>query len=103
MSKSDSYYILSEEHTDQKRTKKEREKARKLKKTQWWLTKLNEGICHYCQSKFPPNQLTMDHIVPLARGGRSNPGNIVPACLNCNQDKSLDTPVDQLLKKISEE
>ena len=102
-SDSDDYYILSDENADPKRIKREREKARKLKKSQWWLNQTNRGICHYCQNKFSPSQLTMDHVVPLARGGQSNPGNIVPACQTCNRDKKLHTPVDEILKKIERE
>jgi 5-methylcytosine-specific restriction protein A len=45
--------------------------------------------------------LTLDHVVPLARGGKSQPGNVVPACKSCNREKSLDTPVDRLLKEIA--
>jgi 5-methylcytosine-specific restriction endonuclease McrA len=29
----------------------------------------------------------MDHVVPLALGGRSNKGNLVPACKECNTKK----------------
>lgn len=94
------YYVLSEADTDPTRVRKEREKARKLKKSQWWLTRLNAGICHYCQGRFKPSELTMDHIVPIARGGSSSPGNVVPACKPCNRDKKLDTPVDELLRKM---
>jgi 5-methylcytosine-specific restriction endonuclease McrA len=31
--------------------------------------------------------LTMDHVVPIVRGGRSNKGNLVPACKPCNDAK----------------
>lgn len=103
MSDKNDYYLLENSNVDPKRLKREREKARKLKKSQWWLNQLNRGICHYCEKKFPPSYLTMDHIVPLARGGESKQGNIVPACKDCNQNKKLDTPVDQILKKIREE
>ena len=84
---------------DKKHVTNEREKAKKLKKTAWWLDKLNKGICHYCEKKFNRDELTMDHIVPVARGGTSTKGNIVPACRACNASKRLDTPVEQLLKK----
>lgn len=85
---------------DKKHIAKEREKARKLKKSQWWLDKLNQGLCHYCGKKFGAAELTMDHVVPVARGGTSSPGNIVPACKACNASKKLTTPVEELLKKI---
>jgi 5-methylcytosine-specific restriction endonuclease McrA len=100
MPKNTHYYSLSFDDTDPKRLKKEREKARKLKSSQWWMDQLNRGICQYCGQRFAPSQLTMDHLVPLARGGTSSKGNIVPACLKCNQSKKLDTPVDQILKEL---
>ncbi len=94
------YYVLDAEDADPRRIKQEREKARKLKKTQWWLDQLNRGVCHYCGRKFPAAQLTMDHVVPLARGGTSTKGNIVPACRDCNRDKRLETPVASSLKQL---
>ncbi|OFZ18153.1 MAG: HNH endonuclease [Bdellovibrionales bacterium GWB1_55_8] len=97
----DDFYILDPSATDPARIRREREKARKLRKSQWWLRLVNRGICHYCERKFPPKELTMDHVVPLARGGLSTPGNIVPACSECNRDKKLHTPADQALEKLS--
>jgi len=94
------YYELDPEHTDPARLKREREKARKLRKSNWWVALVNRGVCHYCEKKFAPKDLTMDHVVPLARGGTSTQGNIVPACRECNRDKKLETPVERLLKKL---
>jgi 5-methylcytosine-specific restriction endonuclease McrA len=67
--------------------RRERERARELRRSQWWKRKRASGLCHYCGSRFPPRSLTMDHIVPLIRGGRSNKGNVVPACKACNVKK----------------
>ena len=97
------YYELNPEHTQPERIKKEREKARKLRKTQWWLDQLNRGICHYCGKSFPGGKLTMDHVVPLARGGESSRGNIVAACAECNRDKKLETPVDKIMATWGED
>lgn len=83
--------------------KKEREKARKLKKSQWWQNKINEGVCHYCHQKFSRDELTMDHIVPLSRGGKSTKSNIVPCCKNCNNEKKYLTPAEIILNKMKEE
>lgn len=88
---------------DPRRMKREREKAKRLKKSDWWQRKLREGICHYCEKHFKPNQLTMDHLVPLARGGSSTYGNIVPCCKECNQNKKLKTPAEELLEQIKSE
>jgi 5-methylcytosine-specific restriction endonuclease McrA len=44
----------------------------------------------------------MDHIVPIARGGRSTKGNVVAACKECNTAKKQRLPMewDQYLKEI---
>jgi 5-methylcytosine-specific restriction protein A len=94
----DPYFLLDPAHLDPARIKKERQKAQDLKKTQWWLDRLNQGVCHYCGNKFKRTELTMDHVVPLARGGTSSKGNIVPSCRNCNQKKKLGIPVERLFR-----
>jgi 5-methylcytosine-specific restriction protein A len=97
------YHELNASHTDPGRIKREREKARELRKTQWWRDQLNRGICHHCGKKFASEQLTMDHLVPLARGGTSAKGNIVCSCRSCNQDKKLEMPVDSLFEQLERE
>ena len=99
----DDYYFLDPKNTNPKRIRAEREKARELRKTQWWKQKLSVGICHYCGENFAPQLLTMDHLVPLARGGESTKNNLVVACKECNAKKKLQTPVDELLKQIEDE
>ncbi|TCK62499.1 HNH endonuclease [Seleniivibrio woodruffii] len=79
---------------DDRHIKKEKEKARELRQKQWWKNKLAEGVCHYCGEKFPPSELTMDHIVPIARGGTSTKGNVVPACKECNNKKKYLLPIE---------
>jgi 5-methylcytosine-specific restriction protein A len=100
MGSDDEFYFLNQKDTDPKRLKAERDKARELRKTPWWKEKLRAGLCHYCQKVFRPAELTMDHLVPLARGGRSVKNNLVPACKSCNSGKKLATPVDLLLREI---
>jgi 5-methylcytosine-specific restriction endonuclease McrA len=51
--------------------RKEKDKARKLRASRWWRQKKGRGICFYCEGEVPANELTMDHIVPLIRGGKS--------------------------------
>ena len=79
---------------------RERQKAKELRKTQWWKNEIAKGICHYCGGKFPPETLTMDHIVPISRGGKSNKGNIVVCCKECNSNKKYLTPAEILLKAM---
>ena len=52
---------------DEKHIAREREKARELRRSSWWKNELAKGICHYCGGHFPPDELTMDHIVPVVR------------------------------------
>ncbi len=82
---------------------KERAKARELRRTNWWRALVQKGICHYCGGKFPPSELTMDHVVPLSRGGRSTKGNIVPCCKECNNGKKYTMPVDEILTELDRE
>lgn len=74
--------------------KAERHKARQLRETQWWKRRLAKGVCHYCGCRVSSRQLTMDHIVPIARGGRSTKGNVVPACKECNNKKKQLLPME---------
>jgi 5-methylcytosine-specific restriction endonuclease McrA len=74
--------------------KKEKEKARLLRKKRWWKELIAKGECYYCKKKIPPNELTMDHIVPLIRGGKSTKGNIVPCCKECNNKKRYMLPIE---------
>ncbi len=77
---------------DESTIRAERRKARELRKTRWWQQTTAPGICHYCQHKFSVKELTMDHIIPLSRGGRSTKGNLVPCCKECNTAKKTDMP-----------
>ena len=67
--------------------RRERAKARELRRSPWWKRRVAAGRCHYCGKQVPPQELTMDHVVPLIRGGRSTKGNLVPACKDCNTRK----------------
>ncbi len=67
--------------------KKEKAKARELRHSLWWRQQVGKGRCHHCHLSFLPEYLTMDHLVPLARGGKSNKKNCVPACKECNTKK----------------
>jgi 5-methylcytosine-specific restriction endonuclease McrA len=95
-------YFVTE--VDEEEIKKEKEKARKFRATQWWKRKRAKGLCHYCGRKVPVRELTMDHIVPIIRGGRSTRGNVVPACKDCNNKKKYMLPLEweEYLEKLGE-
>lgn len=79
---------------DEAEIRRERGKAQELRKSGWWQRKIGAGLCHYCGQRFPPKELTMDHLVPLGRGGKSSKGNLVPACKTCNTMKSTMLPLE---------
>lgn len=79
---------------DEADIKRERNKAREMRNSQWWKRRCAKGLCYYCGQKIAPTQLTMDHIVPIARGGKSTKGNVVPACKTCNTKKKQLLPME---------
>lgn len=74
--------------------KREKVKARVLRNSGWWKRKRSEGICYFCRKKVASAELTMDHIVPLIRGGKSTKGNVVAACKDCNNQKKHMLPLE---------
>ncbi len=52
----------------------------------------DDHTCQYCGTKQPPNQLTLDHILPQSRGGKSVWENLVTSCKRCNCKKGDRTP-----------
>src|SRR6187401_1966344 len=48
--------------------------------------------CQYCGEGFPTSELTFDHVVPVAHGGRKDWENIVTCCITCNRRKGGRTP-----------
>ena len=85
---------------DSAHVRREREKARELRKTDWWRALVAKGECHYCHRKVGAENLTLDHVVPVSRGGRSTRGNCVPCCKECNSAKKSYTPAEQVLARL---
>lgn len=67
--------------------RREKARARELRQTAWWRRRIATGLCHYCRRPVGTKALTLDHVVPLVRGGRSIRANMVPACKDCNSKK----------------
>jgi 5-methylcytosine-specific restriction protein A len=80
---------------------RERARARDLRASDWWRQQVAAGRCHYCGAAAPPEALTMDHVIPVSRGGRSVKGNVVPACTACNRAKRFLTPAEQTLAELN--
>jgi 5-methylcytosine-specific restriction endonuclease McrA len=79
---------------------KEKAKAREIRKSRWWQNRIANAQCYYCQKRLKAREVTMDHVVPLAQGGKSTPGNIVPCCKECNNAKKDLSAAEILLNQL---
>lgn len=43
--------------------------------------------CIWCKRRLGPLTLTVDHLVPVSKGGRNTPENLAPACGKCNHHR----------------
>jgi 5-methylcytosine-specific restriction endonuclease McrA len=56
--------------------------------------------CQYCNRGFSTADLTFDHVVPVAQGGRKDWENIVTCCVGCNRLKGGRTPAEAGMKLL---
>ncbi len=59
------------------------------------------GICQYCSGQFPRDELTIDHVVPRSKGGKSTWDNVVCCCGKCNRRKGGRTPRESNMKLLN--
>lgn len=50
--------------------------------------------CQYCGRMLPSAELTLDHVLPRSRGGKTTWENVVAACKPCNHRKGDHTPAE---------
>jgi 5-methylcytosine-specific restriction endonuclease McrA len=50
--------------------------------------------CPYCQKQIDPKDKTLDHIIPVSRGGAHSILNVVVCCRRCNTAKGARTPLE---------
>ena len=56
--------------------------------------------CQYCGRRFSTEDLTYDHVLPKSRGGKTEWGNIVTCCIDCNRKKGGRIPAEASMKLI---
>lgn len=61
------------------------------------LYRKSMGYCVYCGAK--ANKMHIDHVQPIAAGGKSNVRNLIPCCPSCNRSKSTSEASDWLEQK----
>jgi 5-methylcytosine-specific restriction endonuclease McrA len=83
---------------NQKRRARKKQAGGSFVRSQWLkLLKEFGGKCVYCGSSV---KMSMDHFVPLSKGGSHCHGNIVPSCMNCNSNKRENDPMDWVVKNF---
>jgi 5-methylcytosine-specific restriction endonuclease McrA len=60
------------------------------------ILNLFNGECAYCGNKV---KLSLDHFIPLTKGGSDVKGNLLPACLSCNSSKGNKDAIDWYKKQ----
>lgn len=60
----------------------------------------DNSMCQFCGKHFSSTQLSIDHVIPRSRGGRSTWENLVCACVKCNVKKGGRTPAEANLSLI---
>jgi 5-methylcytosine-specific restriction endonuclease McrA len=55
------------------------------------LRRIYDSNCKHCGTR---DNISIDHIIPLARGGRHSVGNLQPLCINCNSSKNDRTMME---------
>src|SRR6201982_2227359 len=58
----------------------------------------DRNTCQFCGKVFASSELTLDHVLPRSRGGRSSWENLVACCYHCNNAKGDRTPEEAGLK-----
>lgn len=86
---------------DSEHIRRERQKAQELRKSNWWKQQVGRGVCYYCGEKIAKELLTMDHVIPVARGGKSSKNNCVVCCKDCNNKKGHLTPFEITLEELN--
>ena len=80
---------------DKQAAKRQRRRARKANNGIYTVTdrdiarlkQRHHHECFYCGGHHRDSPLTIDHIIPIHRGGRHAIGNLIPACKSCNSSK----------------
>lgn len=76
--------------------------GKRLRYSRMSIFRRDNFCCQYCGQEFTRPELTVDHIIPRSKGGRSTWLNIVTACRPCNWAKADRTPEEAKMKLLSQ-
>jgi len=78
------------------------DKNRQLKFSRHNVFLRDSYTCQYCGGVFNSDQLTLDHVLPLSKGGPKTWENIVTSCSKCNCKKDDKIPKEAGMKLLRE-
>jgi len=55
-------------------------------------------ICHYCKKQLTRFSATLDHILPVSKGGDNSFDNLITACLQCNSQRTNNEVMDAIIR-----
>lgn len=92
-------------HPESKRNSEHKRKSAKIGNGVFEVSKkeISRIINSSCIACSTTNNITVDHIVPLSRGGRHSIGNLQPLCFTCNASKNNRTMTEWFLSKGGKE
>lgn len=73
---------------------------RRVKFTRKNIYRRDNNTCQYCGRRLRTEELNLDHVVPLSRGGKNTWENVVCSCITCNMRKGNRTLPEAGMKLI---
>ena len=61
------------------------------------ILRAHNFACFYCGAPAWMGRLEIDHVIPVALGGKNDPWNLVPACVDCNGGKFDTAPTAEMI------
>lgn len=83
--------IYDEPQPPWRKRPRHRKTRRRLRRLSVLLSKQNY-YCKYCNKHLTINSATIDHVIPLVKGGENNISNMVASCRDCNIKKGNQSP-----------
>lgn len=71
------------------------------KRLRYEILRRDNHTCRYCGAGAPDARLEVDHVIPEALGGGSEPSNLVTACEDCNSGKTSVPPDAPLVDDVA--
>lgn len=70
------------------------------KRLRFEILRRDNFTCYYCGLKPPETELKVDHVLPVALGGKDEASNLVAACHDCNSGKTSIAPDSPLVASV---